>query len=61
VEALTAIAGPPGEHCPVCVRDFSEVSPMPPAAHVSEEVARLITASFEWSADRTDVRVRESR
>jgi DNA repair protein SbcC/Rad50 len=46
-EALTAIAGHiHGEHCPVCGRDFSEVSSIPLAA----KVARLITASVGWSA-----------
>lgn len=46
-EALTAIAGHiDDEHCPVCGRDYSELaSPTPLAAHVSEEVARLVTAA----------------
>lgn len=45
-EALTAVAGHiHDEHCPVCGRDFSEISSSPLAAHVSEEVARLVTAA----------------
>ncbi len=45
-EALTAIASHiEDEHCPVCGRDFGEVSEAPLAAHVSEEVARLVTAA----------------
>lgn len=34
-----------GEDCPVCGRDFSEVSDTPLAAHISEEVSRLISAA----------------
>lgn len=34
-----------GEDCPVCGRDFSEVSDTPLASHISEEVARLISAA----------------
>jgi exonuclease SbcC len=45
-EALTAIASHiEDEHCPVCGRDFSDISSTPLAAHVSEEVARLVTAA----------------
>jgi exonuclease SbcC len=44
-QALTAIAEHiHGDECPVCGRDFSEVSETPLAAHVSEEVGRLIAA-----------------
>lgn len=45
-----------GEDCPVCGRDFSEVSLKPLAAHVSEEVARLVAAAERLQAlvrDRT--------
>jgi DNA repair protein SbcC/Rad50 len=57
-EALTAIAGHiHDEHCPVCGRDYSEISPPAPlAAHISEEVARLVTAAGRVEAlirDRT--------
>ncbi len=57
-EALTAITGHiHDEHCPVCGRDYSEISPRTPlAAHVSEEVARLVTAAGRVEAlvrDRT--------
>lgn len=34
-----------GEDCPVCGRDFSEVSDTPLASHISEEVSRLISAA----------------
>lgn len=56
-EALTAISSHiENEHCPVCGRDFSEISTTPLAAHVSEEVARLVTAAGRVEAlvrDRT--------
>ena len=56
-EALTAISSHiEDEHCPVCGRDFSEISTTPLAAHVSEEVARLVTAAGRVEAlvrDRT--------
>lgn len=57
-EALTAIAGHiHDEHCPVCGRDYSEIAPPTPlAAHISEEVARLVTAAGRVEAlvrDRT--------
>jgi DNA repair protein SbcC/Rad50 len=45
-QALTAISSHiDGEICPVCNRDFSEISDIPLAAHVSEEVQRLIAAA----------------
>jgi exonuclease SbcC len=45
-QALTAISSQiEDEICPVCGRDFSEVSETPLAAHVSEEVQRLISAA----------------
>jgi exonuclease SbcC len=45
-QALTAIASHiEGEMCPVCGRNFGEVSKTPLAAHVSEEVQRLIAAA----------------
>lgn len=45
-QALTAISSRiKDETCPVCGRDFSEVSETPLAAHVSEEVQRLISAA----------------
>lgn len=45
-QALTAIASHiEGELCPVCGRDFGEVSELPLAAHVSEEVQQLIAAA----------------
>lgn len=45
-QALTAISSHlHHEACPVCGRDFSEVSETPLAAHVSEEVQRLISAA----------------
>ncbi|MBN8974923.1 MAG: AAA family ATPase [Rhizobiales bacterium] len=45
-QALTAISSHiDGEICPVCNRDFSEISEIPLAAHVSEEVQRLIAAA----------------
>lgn len=45
-QALTAISSHiHNETCPVCGRDFSEVSGTPLAAHVSEEVQRLISAA----------------
>jgi DNA repair protein SbcC/Rad50 len=56
-EALTAIASHiEDELCPVCGRDFAEVSATPLAAHVSEEVARLVAAAGRVEAlvrDRT--------
>jgi exonuclease SbcC len=33
------------EHCPVCGRDYSEMEDGPLAAHVSAEIARLVTAA----------------
>jgi exonuclease SbcC len=45
-QLLTAIsAHVHGEMCPVCGRDFSEVAKIPLAAHVSEEVQKLIAAA----------------
>jgi exonuclease SbcC len=45
-QALTAVSAHiDDETCPVCGRDFSEVSDTPLAAHVSEEVQRLISAA----------------
>ncbi|TPN53882.1 AAA family ATPase [Mesorhizobium sp. B1-1-7] len=45
-QALTAISSHiRDETCPVCGRDFSEVSDTPLAAHVSQEVQRLISAA----------------
>ncbi|MCV3205569.1 AAA family ATPase [Mesorhizobium sp. YC-39] len=45
-QALTAISSHiEDETCPVCGRDFSEVSDTPLAAHVSQEVQRLIFAA----------------
>jgi exonuclease SbcC len=45
-EALSAISAHiADEHCPVCGRDFSEMAAGPLAAHVSEEIGRLITAA----------------
>lgn len=45
-QALTAISSHiRDETCPVCGRDFTEVSETPLAAHVSEEVQRLILAA----------------
>ncbi|MCK1483357.1 AAA family ATPase [Bradyrhizobium sp. 193] len=45
-QALTAISSHiQGEVCPVCSRDFSEISDIPLAAHVSEEVQKLIAAA----------------
>lgn len=56
-QALTAISAHiEGETCPVCGRDFSEISKTPLAAHVSEEVQRLIAAAGRVQAlirDRT--------
>ena len=50
-EALTAISSYiRDEHCPTCGRDFSEVSTTPLAAHVSEEVVRLVTAAGRVAA-----------
>lgn len=44
--ALTAIAAYiDDEICPVCQRDFREVSEQPLASHVSEEVGRLVEAA----------------
>ena len=54
-KALTAISSHiDDEHCPVCGRDFSEISTTPLAAHVSEEVARLVT-----TAGRVEALVRD--
>lgn len=54
-EALSAIIGHfDDEHCPVCGRDFSEVSSTPLSAHVSEEIARLVS-----SAGRVEALVRD--
>jgi exonuclease SbcC len=45
-EAISAIASHiDDEHCPVCGRDFSEVSSTPLSAHVSQEIARLVSAA----------------
>lgn len=45
-EALSAISGHiEEEECPVCNRNFSEMSAGPLAAHVSEKIARLVTAA----------------
>jgi DNA repair protein SbcC/Rad50 len=45
VNALTAVASHiQGEECPVCGRDFSEVSDVPLSAHVSEEISHLLAA-----------------
>jgi DNA repair protein SbcC/Rad50 len=45
-EALTAISSHiENERCPVCARDYSEHSPTPLAEHISQEVARLVTAA----------------
>jgi exonuclease SbcC len=45
-QALTAMASHvEGELCPVCGRDFGEVSATPLAAHISAEVQRLIAAA----------------
>lgn len=45
-QALTAISSHiDGELCPVCGRVFSEISDVPLAAHVSEEVQRLIATA----------------
>lgn len=45
-EALSAISAHiDDEHCPVCGRDFSEMAAGPLEAHVSEEIARLVTAA----------------
>lgn len=45
-QALTTISSHiQGELCPVCGRDFGETSETPLAAHVSEEVQRLIAAA----------------
>jgi len=56
-QALAAIAPhAQGENCPVCGRDFSEVSSQPLAAHLSKEVARLVAAAGRLQAlirDRT--------
>lgn len=44
------------EHCPVCGRDFSDMDDGPLAAHVSAEIARLVTAAGRVEAlvkDRT--------
>lgn len=44
------------EHCPVCGRDFSDMDEGPLAAHVSAEIARLVTAAGRVEAlvkDRT--------
>ncbi len=45
-QALIAVSAHiDNETCPVCARDFSEVSDTPLAAHVSQEVQRLISAA----------------
>lgn len=45
-QALTAISSHiDDEQCPVCGRDFAEISDTPLAAHVSEEVQKLIAAA----------------
>ncbi|MFZ3008778.1 MAG: AAA family ATPase [Phenylobacterium sp.] len=45
-QALTAISSHiDGEDCPVCGRDFREISEKPLASHISEEVQRLIKAA----------------
>jgi exonuclease SbcC len=45
-QALTAISAHiDNETCPVCGREFSEISDTPLAAHVSQEVQRLISAA----------------
>lgn len=45
-QALTAVSAHiDDETCPVCGRDFSEISDTPLAAHVSQEVQRLISAA----------------
>lgn len=45
-QALTAVSAHiHDETCPVCGRDFSEVSDTPLAAHVSGEVQRLVSAA----------------
>lgn len=45
-EALSSISlHVKDEHCPVCGRDYAEVGSGPLAAHVSAEVARLVTAA----------------
>ncbi|MEG3149242.1 AAA family ATPase [Sphingomonas sp. ZT3P38] len=45
-EALTAISSHiKDERCPVCARDYSELSATPLAEHISAEVARLVTAA----------------
>lgn len=54
-QALTAISSHiQDETCPVCGRDFSEVSDTPLAAHVSEEVQRLISAAGRVESLVTD-------
>ena len=56
-QALASIAPHiEGEDCPVCGRDFSEVSSRPLAVLVSEEIARLVAAAGRLQAlvrDRT--------
>ena len=50
-QSLTAISSHiEGDDCPVCGRDFSEVSAIPLASHVSEEVHRLIAAASRVQA-----------
>lgn len=45
-KALSAISDLiEGEDCPVCGRDFSEVSDTPLASHISEEVSRLVSTA----------------
>ena len=56
-QALASIAPHvQGENCPVCGRDFSEISSEPLAVHLSREVARLVAAAGRLQAlvrDRT--------
>lgn len=45
-EALSAISNHiSDDHCPVCGRDYGELGDGPLAAHVSEEIGRLVTAA----------------
>jgi len=45
-EALSAISNHMSDdHCPVCGRDYGELGDGPLAAHVSEEIGRLVTAA----------------
>lgn len=45
-EALSAISNHiSGDNCPVCGRDYGELDEGPLAAHVSEEIGRLVTAA----------------